>query len=208
MAHTTTTKTATQSWGKMHILALAITALAGVFLTATSSRAMDGNGVAEGQESFIYSGGCFWCTEADSEKLDGVSDVISGFTGGTTENPQYYSGKWGNHREAAKVIYDPKVISFEDLVKHVFKTVDYEDNGGQFCDRGHSYSPAIYVKNDDQAAIAKALAPATSVVPIERESMFYPVREEHQDFYKKRSVKYKFYRLNCGRDRRLSRLNQ
>ena len=106
------------------------------------------------------------------------------------------------------MIYDPKVISFEDLVKHVYKTVDYEDDGGQFCDRGHSYSPAIYVKNDDQAAIVKSLAPATSVVPIERESTFYPVREEHQDFYKKRSVKYKFYRLNCGRDRRLSRLNQ
>lgn len=207
MAHNaTTTKTTPLSWGKMHILALAITALAAVFLTATPGRAMDGN--ADGQESFIYSGGCFWCTEADSEKLGGVSDVISGFTGGTTKDPKYYSGKWGNHREAAKVIYDPKVISFEDLVKHVYKTVDYEDDGGQFCDRGHSYSPAIYVKNDDQAAIAKALAPATSVVPIERESMFYPVREAHQDFYKKRSVKYKFYRFNCGRDRRLSALNK
>ena len=180
---------------------LAITIIITMAL-APPAKAMDQH------ESFIYSGGCFWCTEADSEKLDGVIDTISGFTGGTTENPRYYSGKWGDHREAAKVIYDPEVIRFEDLVKHVFKTVDYEDDGGQFCDRGHSYSPAIYVKTDEQAAIAKALAPATSVVPIERESTFYPVREEHQDFYKKRSVKYKFYRFNCGRDRRIERLNK
>ena len=185
-------------------LTVAIAALAGILMSISigisPSRAMDE------PPSFIYSGGCFWCTEADSEKLDGVVEVISGFTGGTTPNPQYYSGKWGDHREAAKVIYDPEVISFEDLVKHVYRTVDYEDDGGQFCDRGHSYSPAIYVKTADEAALAKALAPATSVVPIEQESAFYPVREEHQDFYKKRSVKYKFYRFNCGRDRRLSRL--
>ena len=184
---------------------VALAALAGLLMSISigisPSRAMDE------PPSFIYSGGCFWCTEADSEKLDGVVEVISGFTGGTTPNPQYYSGKWGDHREAAKVIYDPEVISFEDLVKHVYRTVDYEDDGGQFCDRGHSYSPAIYVKTADEAALAKALAPATSVVPIEQESAFYPVREEHQDFYKKRSVKYKFYRFNCGRDRRLSRLN-
>ena len=157
-------------------------------------------------ETFIYSGGCFWCTEADSEKLEGVKEVISGFTGGTTKDPKYYSGKWGDHREGAKVFYDPNVISFEELVQHVYQTVDYEDADGQFCDRGHSYSPAIYVKNEEQAAIAKALAPASSVLPIEQESAFYPVREAHQDFYKKRAVKYKFYRYSCGRDQRIDAL--
>ena len=158
-------------------------------------------------ETFVYSGGCFWCTEADSEKLEGVSDVISGFTGGTTDNPVYRTGQWGDHREAAQVIYDPAVISFEDLVRHVYATIDYEDNDGQFCDRGHSYSPAIYYKTDEEQMIAAALAPATSVVPIEPESAFYPVREEHQDFYKKNGVKYKFYRYSCGRDRRVDALN-
>ena len=75
-------------------------------------------------ETFTYSGGCFWCTEADSEKLDGVSDVISGFTGGTTLNPRYEYGNWGDHREAAQIIYDPSVISYEDLVRHVYATID------------------------------------------------------------------------------------
>lgn len=212
----TTTKAKTPRHNQLVIMqwiTLAMMVFAISIITPISTRAMDnqdtsnGSEAVEGMASFIYSGGCFWCTEADTEKLDGVTDVISGFTGGTTENPKYYSGKWGNHREAAKVIYDPAVLSFENLVKHVYRTVDYEDGDGQFCDRGHSYSPAIYVKNDDEAALAKALAPATSVVPIEPESTFYPVREEHQDFYKKRSIKYKFYRFNCGRDRRLSALN-
>ncbi len=159
-------------------------------------------------ETFVYSGGCFWCTEADSEKLKGVSEVISGFTGGTTDNPRYYSGEWGNHREAAQIIYDPTVISYEELVKHVYATVDYEDGGGQFCDRGHSYSPAIYYKNDDERLIAEKLAPKSSIVPIEAESKFYPVREEHQDFYKKNEYKYKFYRYRCGRDDRVEALKK
>ena len=159
-------------------------------------------------ETFTYSGGCFWCTEADTENLDGVSEVISGFTGGTTANPRYEPGKWGDHREAAQVVYDPNIISYEELVRHVFKTIDYEDNGGQFCDRGRSYSPAIYYKNETERLIAERLAPKNSVVPIEPESIFYPVREEHQDFYKKQTFKYKYYRFSCGRDSRLNTLKE
>ena len=158
-------------------------------------------------ETFTFSGGCFWCTEADFEKLDGVSEVISGFTGGTTLNPRYQPGKWGDHREAAQVIYDPEVISFEDLVRHVYSTIDYEDNDGQFCDRGKSYSPAIYYKSAEERLIAKRLAPITSIVPIEPESLYYPVRDEHQDFYKKKTLTYKYYRLRCGRDSRINALN-
>ena len=82
-------------------------------------------------ETFNYSGGCFWCTEADSEKLEGVTEVISGFTGGTTPSPRYEVGKWGDHRQAAQIIYDPKIISYEDLIRSVFGTIDYEDNDGQ-----------------------------------------------------------------------------
>ena len=107
-------------------------------------------------ETFIYSGGCFWCTEADSEKLDGVSEVISGFTGGTTPNPRYHIGEWGDHREAAQVIYNPADVSFEDLVRHVYETIDYEDNKGQFCDRGESYKPVIFTSNEEQNDEAKA----------------------------------------------------
>ena len=181
---------------KQTIIAVAACALAG----ATSP-------LSASAETFTYSGGCFWCTEADSEKLDGVSDVISGFTGGTTPSPRYAYGEWGDHREAAQIIYDPAVISYEDLVRHVYATIDYEDNAGQFCDRGHSYSPAIYYKTDEERMIAERLAPKTSVVPIEKESVYYPVRDEHQDFYKKRAIKYKYYRFRCGRDSRINELS-
>ena len=160
------------------------------------------------EETFVFSGGCFWCTEADFEKIRGVREVISGFTGGDTANPKYYSGQWGNHREAALVHYNPKIISFEELVEHVYKTIDYEDNEGQFCDRGHSYSPAIYFKTEEERAIAERLAPPTSVVPIEPEGKFHPVRDAHQDFYKKRPVRYKVYRTGCGRDKRIGQLKK
>ena len=158
-------------------------------------------------DTFVYSGGCFWCTEADTEKLDGVSDVISGFTAGTTKDPKYIPGQWGDHREAALVIYDPKKITFKELVTHVFKTIDYEDNNGQFCDRGRSYTPAIYYKNDMEKKIILSLAPKSSIVPIEKESKFYPVREEHQNYYKKQTYKYEYYRFMCRRDSRLEQLN-
>ena len=158
-------------------------------------------------DTFVYSGGCFWCTEADTEKLDGVSDVISGFTAGTTKDPKYIPGQWGDHREAALVLYDPKKITFKELVTHVFKTIDYEDNNGQFCDRGRSYTPAIYYKNDEEKKIILSLAPKSSIVPIEKESRFYPVREEHQNYYKKQTYKYEYYRFMCRRDSRLEQLN-
>ena len=156
--------------------------------------------------TFIYSGGCFWCTEADMEKLKGVTEVISGFTGGTTSNPKYYPGEWGDHREAALVKYDPSVISLKEIIVHVYRTIDYEDNNGQFCDRGRSYSPAIYYKNKEQKYLIQSLTPKTSLVPIEKESKFYPVREEHQDYYKKNPFQYNFYRYKCGREKRLKNL--
>jgi peptide-methionine (S)-S-oxide reductase len=158
-------------------------------------------------KTFVFSGGCFWCTEADFEKLSGVDEVISGFTAGTTPEPTYYPGKYGDHREAALVHYNPDQISFEDLVSHVYKTIDYEDAGGQFCDRGRSYSPAIYYKTKEEKAAAEALAPSTSIVPVEPEKEFFPVRDEHQDFYKKNKVRYNFYRKGCGRDERVKKLN-
>ena len=158
-------------------------------------------------DTFVYSGGCFWCTEADTEKLDGVSDVISGFTAGTTKDPKYIPGQWGDHREAALVLYDPNKITLKELVTHVFKTIDYEDNNGQFCDRGRSYTPAIYYKNDEEKKIILSLAPKSSIVPVEKESRFYPVREEHQNYYKKQTYKYEYYRFMCRRDSRLEQLN-
>mgnify|MGYP005666877099 FL=1 len=158
-------------------------------------------------DTFVYSGGCFWCTEADMEKLKGVSEVVSGFTAGTTKNPKYIQGQWGDHREAALVTYDPQKINFKDLIIHVYKTIDYEDNEGQFCDRGRSYTPAIYYKTNEEKQIILSATPKSSIVPIEKESNFYPVRLEHQYYYKKQTYKYEYYRFLCRRDKRIEELN-
>ena len=158
-------------------------------------------------DTFVYSGGCFWCTEADMEKLEGVSEVVSGFTAGTTKNPKYIQGQWGDHREAALVTYDPQKINFKDLVIHVYKTIDYEDNEGQFCDRGRSYTPAIYYKTNEEKQTILSVTPKSSIVPIEKESKFHPVRLEHQDYYKKQTYKYEYYRFLCRRDKRIEELN-
>ena len=100
----------------------------------------------------------------------------------------------------------PALISFADLVRHVFATIDYEDSDGQFCDREQSYAPALYYKTQEQADMAARLAPASSVVPIDPETEFFPVRTEHQDYYRKNPLRYKFYRSRCGRDRRIEEL--
>ena len=105
------------------------------------------------------------------------------------------------------VTYDPQKINFKDLIIHVYKTIDYEDNEGQFCDRGRSYTPAIYYKTNEEKQIILSATPKSSIVPIEKESKFYPVRLEHQDYYKKQTYKYEYYRFLCRRDKRIEELN-
>ena len=164
-------------------------------------------------ETFVYSGGCFWCTEADSEKLERVSDVISGFTGGTTANPVYRVGKWGDHREAALVIYDPAVISFEELVTHVYATIDYEDRYGQFCDKGKSYRSVAFYQNRDQEKLIK-----NSIKEIEKRlngkvvtliwefKKFYRAESYHQDYYQKNFLRYLAYKKACQREEVLNKI--
>ena len=164
----------------------------------------------------VLAGGCFWCMEADFEKLDGVSEVISGFTGGTAENPTY-NGNHAGHYEAVEIIYDPEQVSYEELLDYYWVNIDPFDDGGQFCDRGHSYKPAIFVANARERKLAEeskreveAMFPDQEVVvPIFDAETFYPIKGEesyHQDFYKKSPVRYKFYRWNCGRDQRLQEI--
>jgi len=161
----------------------------------------------------ILAGGCFWCMEADFEKLDGVTDVISGFTGGTVENPTYRGNHQG-HYEAVLITYDPEKISYRQLLEYFWVNIDPFDDRGQFCDKGHSYLSAIFVANDRERKIAEETRQAVVeqfpdqkvVTPILDASTFYPVKGEeayHQDFYKKSPLRYKFYRWNCGRDQRL-----
>lgn len=164
----------------------------------------------------VLAGGCFWCMESDFEKLDGVTDVVSGFTGGTLKDPTY-NGRHEGHYEAVEITYDPNRVSYQQLLDYYWVNIDPFDDGGQFCDRGHSYLSAIFVANETERKIAEeskkkveAMFPGKKVVtPILDASTFYPIKGDesyHQDFYKKSPVRYKLYRWNCGRDQRLKEI--
>jgi peptide methionine sulfoxide reductase msrA/msrB len=163
-----------------------------------------------------FAGGCFWCTEADFEKLPGVVKVISGYTGGNRENPAYAevsSGTTG-HVEAVQVYYDPSKITYEELLDYFWKHVDPTDAGGQFVDRGAQYRSVIFYHDEDQKRLAEQSKEALSKSgkfdkPIATEILkftkFYEAEDYHQDYYKTHSLKYKFYRYGSGRDQFLEK---
>lgn len=161
----------------------------------------------------VLAGGCFWCMESDFEKLEGVTDVISGFTGGTIENPTY-SGNHEGHYEAVEINYDPKIISYQDLLEYYWVNIDPFDAKGQFCDKGQSYLSAIFVANKKEKKLAeqsrenvvKQFPDKKIITPILNASIFYPIKGEesyHQNYYKNNSVRYNYYRWRCGRDQQL-----
>jgi peptide-methionine (S)-S-oxide reductase len=161
----------------------------------------------------ILAGGCFWCMESDFEKLDGVTDVVSGFTGGTLKDPTY-NGNHTGHYEAVEITYDPDRVSYQQLLDHYWVNIDPFDDRGQFCDKGHSYLAAIFVANEAERELAEkskrrvvAMFPDQEVVtPILAASTFYPIKGDesyHQDFYANNPIRYTAYRWNCGRDQRL-----
>ena len=164
-------------------------------------------------ETAVFAGGCFWCTEADFEKVPGVSSAVSGYIGGTTASPTYEQVSAGGtgHYEAVRITFDPARVSYAQLTDYYFKTVDPTDAGGQFCDRGESYRTAIFVGDDTQRRIAeaekqevdRALEPEV-VTPVLPATRFYEAEGYHQDYHTKNSIKYKFYRSRCGRDARLA----
>ena len=164
----------------------------------------------------VLAGGCFWCMEKDFESLNGVTDVISGFTGGTAANPTY-EGDHTGHYEAVEITYDPAVVSYQEILDHFWVNIDPFDARGQFCDKGPSYLSAIFVANDDERELAEKSRhqvidrfPDQKVVtPILEASTFFPIRgaeSGHQDFYKKSPIRYKTYRWRCGRDKRLKEI--
>ena len=164
----------------------------------------------------IFAGGCFWCVESDFEKLDGVVEAISGYTGGHIKNPSYKQVSHENtgHYEAVKIIYDPNIISYNQLLNYYWLHIDPTDSGGQFCDRGHSYKTAIFA-NKDQIELARKSKQrldnshrlkakiVTEIIPAQP---FYKAEKYHQDYYKKNPLRYKYYRTSCGRDKRLRKL--
>lgn len=164
-----------------------------------------------------FAGGCFWCVEADFDKMDGVVETISGFMGGTTKSPTYQQVVRGNtgHLEVVQIKYDPKKVSYERLVSAFIRSIDPYDDGGQFCDRGDTYRTAIFVHTDEQRAIAERVKAALDkdgpqkqplVTRILSASEFTAAEDYHQDFYKKSPGRYYSYRAGCGRDRRLEQL--
>ena len=167
---------------------------------------------AERIETAVFAGGCFWCTEADFEHLPGVIDAVSGYTGGRIERPSYdevSAGRTG-HYEAVRVRFDGARISYAELVRRFFRTVDPTDPGGQFCDRGESYRTAIFVASPGQRAAAEAARAeadralsgrvVTPVLPLGR---FWEAEAYHQDYYRRNPIRYRYYRARCGRDARL-----
>ena len=167
-------------------------------------------------ETAIFAGGCFWCMESDFEKLDGVTDVVSGFTGGTAPNPTYFGDHTG-HYEAIKVTYDPNRVTYKELLEYYWVNVDPFDARGQFCDKGPSYLSAIFVSNEIEKMLAeqsrnrvvKQFPEQKVVTPILPAATFYPIKGDesyHQDYYKNSPVSYKFYRFTCGRDKRLKEI--
>jgi peptide-methionine (S)-S-oxide reductase len=162
----------------------------------------------------IFAGGCFWCVEADFDKVPGVLETVSGFIGGTTKNPSYKEVVQGGtgHLEAVRVTYDPLKVSYAQLLGVFWRSVDPTDAGGQFCDRGEAYTTAIFALDQQQrreAEQSKAELSASQVLrapivtPIRDAGPFYPAEDYHQDYYKKNPVRYRIYRYGCGRDARV-----
>ncbi len=184
---------------------------------------------AKDLQTAIFAGGCFWCVESDFESVRGVTEAVSGYTGGSTKNPTYkqVSGGGTGHYEAVEVTYDADVVGYEKLMDIFWHSVDPVDAGGQFCDRGDSYRTAVFYRTEEQKRIAEAskaaidvsgVLPKKIVTPILPAAPFYRAEDYHQGYYKSdklvltrfgpvsKATAYKKYRKGCGRDARLEKL--
>jgi len=170
-----------------------------------------------GTAKAVFAGGCFWCVESDFDKVPGVISTTSGYTGGNVPNPSYeqVSAHHTGHAEAVLIVFDPKKVSYQQLVEHYWRTIDPATKDRQFCDAGSPYRTAIFAQDAEQLKIAQASKAALEkskpfkepiVTEVVMGGPFYPAEEYHQDYYKKNPVRYNYYRLSCGRDARLKEL--
>ncbi|MEE4304519.1 MAG: peptide-methionine (S)-S-oxide reductase MsrA [Wenzhouxiangella sp.] len=187
--------------------ALALAAL-GLALASSLAAAQS----EEGLERATFAGGCFWCMEPPYDKIDGVIETISGFSGGHVVDPSYEQVTRGGtgHLEVVQVVYDPEKVGYETLLDVYWRNVDPFDGGGQFCDRGESYRPAIFVQGEEQERLARqslrdlqARFEQAIEVTIEPFEAFYAAEDYHQNYYDENPIRYKYYRWRCGRDDRL-----
>ena len=167
------------------------------------------------KDTAYFAGGCFWCVEESFEKLKGVEEVISGYSGGSTENPTYKEVTYGNtgHFEVVEIIYDKKIISFKELLENFWVNIDPFDAFGQFCDKGYSYrSVAFYQNDEERKLIQKDIKDLENkfnkkvVTYIRNFEKFYKAEEYHQDFYKIKLERYLRYKKACGREETLKRI--
>ena len=162
----------------------------------------------DGPRRVVLAGGCFWCVEADLEKLEGVGDVLSGYAGGRTTEPTYENH--ADHLEVVEAPYDPAQVTYRQIVDYFLRHIDPLDDGGQFCDRGHSYTTAIFYSNPEEKAAAEAAVKAAEaelgrsiVTPVRALDRFWIAEDYHQDYARENPLRYRFYRSRCGRDARV-----
>lgn len=190
------------------IITAGIVALTTAAGTQGKSKPNQQAGVADA-ETAMFAGGCFWCMEKPFEELDGVLSVISGYSGGKAANPTYQNYADSGHVEVVQITFKPELIEYSQLLDTFWRQIDPTDNGGQFVDRGHEYSSAIYYYSEHQKMLAEeskrnleksgifSKPVVTPVVPAEK---FWPAEEYHQNYYKKNPLRYGFYRSGSGRD--------
>ena len=169
-------------------------------------------------EKATFAGGCFWCVETAFEGLPGVTSVISGYTGGTKEDPAYEEVSAGatGHAESVQITFDPRQITYPELLEVFWHNIDPTQSSGQFCDHGTQYRSAIFYHDATQQRLAEASKRKLETTPqrfkgrivtsIVAATRFWPAEEYHQDFYHKDPMRYHSYRIGCGRDRRLAEL--
>lgn len=187
---------------KKFFLALGLTAMTAAAQAATATA--------------VFAGGCFWCTESDFEKLPGVVAAESGYTDGKDPNPTYENVSAGHtgHTEAVRVTYDPAKVSYAQLVEFFWRTIDPTEKDRQFCDVGNQYRSGIYWGSEAERKVAEASLAALQksgqfkqiYTEVKQATPFYVAEDYHQDYYKKNSVRYSYYRYSCGRDAQLKRV--
>lgn len=191
--------------------------LRGAFVPLTGGRvaAAAQSSPGRGLQKATLAAGCFWCVEADFDKVKGVVETISGYTGGNVRNPTYEQVSFGGtgHTEAVEIVFDPKVVTYEQLLDHFWRNVDPFVAHRQFCDVGAQYRPEIFVHDEAQRAAAEASKQRMQqrfsqpiVVKISPAGPFYRAEAYHQDYYKSHPVQYRYYRWRCGRDDRLAEI--
>jgi peptide-methionine (S)-S-oxide reductase len=195
------------------LLALGYAWVSGAFIAVGGASAPAAPAAQKaGLEKATFAGGCFWCTESDFEKVKGVVSAVSGYTGGRVKNPTYEQVSAGGtgHAESVEILFNPSLVTYEQLLDHFWHNVDPFVADRQFCDRGTQYRPEIFVHTEAQRAAAEASKARVQqrfaqkiVVAITAAGPFYPAEEYHQDYYKTHSVQYHYYRWRCGRDARL-----